>query len=170
MALSSKISSISIRKAGGGDWSYDITTSNFTSDIGQVNFGSAYDESLDASLRQNLRRFRFTLDLNWAKLLSSTFDGDATYSTSDTASGFLQDLVSAFTGGDSYVEVSFDGTFDVLFDDTNGGSADHFKFILDSSSITTAYTNQIGRGSANIKLIAQELATTIPAALQAPSV
>jgi hypothetical protein len=87
-----------------------------------------------------------------------------------TASAFLQDLVSAFTGGDSYVEVSFDGTFDVLFDDTNGVSADHFKFIVDSSTITTAYTNQIGRGSANIKLIAQELATTIPAALQAPSV
>lgn len=169
MALSSKISSISIRKAGGGDWSYDITTSNFTSEIGQVNFGSAYDESLDASLRQNLRGFRFTLNLNWAKLLSSTFDGNVD-AEGDTASAFLQDLVSAFTGGDSYVEVSFDGTFDVLFDDTNGGSADHFKFILDSSTITTAYTNQIGRGSANIRLIGQELATTIPAALQAPSV
>jgi hypothetical protein len=168
MALSSKLSSISIRKAGGGDWSYDITTSNFTSEIGQVNYGSAYDEAIDASLRHNLRGFRFTLDLNWAKLLSSTFDGSG--GGGSTASAFLQDLVSAFTGGDSYVEVSFDGTFDVLFDDTNGVSADHFKFIVDSSTITTAYTNQIGRGSANIKLIAQELATTIPAALQAPSV
>ena len=88
----------------------------------------------------------------------------------NTASAFLQDLVSAFTGGDSYVEVSFSGSFTTLFDDTNGATANAFKFILDSSSITTAYTNQIGRGSANIKLIAQELATTIPAALQAPSV
>jgi hypothetical protein len=168
MALSSKISSIYIRKAGGSSWSYTITTNNFTSDIGQVNFGSAYDEALDASLRQNLRGFRFTLELNWAKLLSSTFAGSG--GGGNTASAFLQDLVSAFTGGDSYVEVSFSGSFTTLFDDTNGATANAFKFILDSSTITTAYTNQIGRGSANIRLIGQELATTIPAALQAPSV
>ena len=165
MALSSKISTIYIRKAGGAGWSYTITTNNFTSEIGQVNYGSAYDEAIDASLRHNLRGFRFTLDLNWVKLLSSTFTGSGS-----SASAFLQDLVSAFTGGDSYVEVSFSGSFTTLFDDTNGATANAFKFILDSSSITTAYTNQIGRGSANIRLIGQELATTIPAALQAPSV
>jgi hypothetical protein len=157
MALSSKISTIYIRKAGGSDWSYTITTNNFTSEIGQVNYGSAYDEAIDASLRHNLRGFRLTVTLNWAKLLSSTFDGNVS-ADGDTASSFLNDLVSALvTDGDSYVQVSFD-------------NSNWINVVPDGATVTTAYTNQIGRGSSNITLIGQQILTSIPAYLEAPSV
>ncbi len=157
MALSSKISTIYIRKAGGAGWSYTITTNNFTSEIGQVNYGSAYDEAIDASLRHNLRGFRLTVTLNWAKLLSSTFDGNVS-ADGDTASSFLNDLVSALvTDGDSYIQVSFD-------------NSNWINVVPDGATVTTAYTNQIGRGSSNITLIGQQIITSIPAYLEAPSV
>jgi len=148
------------------------------SDIGQVNYGSSFDEAVDGTLRHNFRGFRLNLELNWEKLLSSTAQ-KRTYTSSwgsfssSTVSAFLTDLVSALvTNGDGHVEVSFDGTFDTIYNVStpNLSSADHFRFVLDSSTFRTVYTNQIGRSSANLKFVGKQILTGIPAALEAPSV
>ena len=157
MALSSKISTIYIREAGGSGWVYTITTNNFTNELGQVNYGSAFDEAIDASLRHNLRGFRLRVTLNWGKLLSSTFDGNGS-ADGNTASSFVNDLITALvTNGDAYVQVSFD-------------NSNWENVIPDGATIKTVYTNQIGRGSADITLIGQEIVTSIPAYLEAPIV
>lgn len=183
MALSSKLSTINIRVDVGdgfvsGDWEYRFTINNMVSDLGQVNYGSSFDEAIDGTLRHNFRGFRVSLDLNWEKLLSSTAE-KRTYTSSwgsfssSTVSAFLTDLVDALvTDGDGHVEVSFDGTFDAIYNIStpNLSSADHFRFVLDSSTFRTVYTNQIGRSSANLKFVGKQILTGIPAALEAPSV
>ena len=182
MALSSKLETINIRvdhaTPASGDWEYKFTINSMVSDIGQVNFNSPFDEAIDGSLRHNFRGFRLNLELNWEKLLSSTAQ-KRTYTSSwgsfssSTVSAFLNDLVDAFvTDGDSHVEVSFDGTFDAIYNIStpNLSSADHFRFVLDSSTFRTVYTNQIGRSSANLKFVGKQILTGIPAALEAPSV
>lgn len=183
MALSSKLETINIRvdhaTPASGDWEYKFTINNMVSDIGQVNFNSPFDEAIDGSLRHNFRGFRLNLELNWEKLLSSTAE-KRTYTSSwpasfssSTVSAFLTDLVDALvTNGDGHVEVSFDGTFDTIYNIStpNLSSADHFRFVLDSSTFRTVYTNQIGRSSANLKFVGKQILTGIPAALEAPSV
>jgi len=183
MALSSKLSTINIRVDVGdgfvsGDWEYRFTINNMVSDLGQVNYGSSFDEAIDGTLRHNFRGFRVSLDLNWEKLLSSTAE-KRTYTSSwgsfssSTVSAFLTDLIDALvTNGDGHVEVSFDGTFDEIYNIStpNLSSADHFRFVLDSSTFRTVYTNQIGRSSANLKFVGKQILTGIPAALEAPSV
>src|SRR5210317_2187056 len=120
MALSSKLETINIRvdhaNPASGDWEYKFTINNMVSDIGQVNYGSSFDEAVDGTLRHNFRGFRLNLELNWEKLLSSTAE-KRTYTSSwpadfssSTVSAFLTDLVDALvTDGDGHVEVSFDG-------------------------------------------------------------
>ena len=183
MALSSKLETINIRVDVGdgfvsGDWEYKFTINSMVSDIGQVNYGSAFDEAVDGTLRHNFRGFRLNLELNWEKLLSSTAQ-KRTYTSSwgsfssSTVSAFLTDLVDALvTDGDGHVEVSFDGTFDAIYNIStpNLSAADHFRFVLDSSTFRTVYTNQIGRSSANLKFVGKQILTGIPAALEAPSV
>lgn len=182
MALSSKLETINIRvdhaTPASGDWEYKFTINNMVSDIGQVNYGSAFDEAVDGTLRHNFRGFRLNLELNWEKLLSSTAQ-KRTYTSSwgsfssSTVSAFLNDLVDSFvTDGDGHVEVSFDGTFDAIYNISapNLSTADHFRFVLDSSTFRTVYTNQIGRSSANLKFVGKQILTGIPAALEAPSV
>lgn len=182
MALSSKLETINIRvdhaTPASGDWEYKFTINSMVSDIGQVNYGSAFDEAIDGSLRHNFRGFRLNLELNWEKLLSSTAQ-KRTYTSSwgsfssSTVSAFLTDLVDALvTDGDDHVEISFDGTFDAIYNIStpNLSSADHFRFVLDSSTFRTVYTNQIGRSSANLKFVGKQILTGIPAALEAPSV
>jgi len=182
MALSSKLETINIRvdhaTPASGDWEYKFTINSMVSDIGQVNFNSPFDEALDGSLRHNFRGFRLNLELNWEKLLSSTAQ-KRTYTSSwgsfssSTVSAFLTDLVSALvTNGDSHVEVSFDGTFNTIYNIStpNLSAADHFRFVLDSSTFKTVYTNQIGRSSANLKFVGKQILIGIPAALEAPNV
>lgn len=182
MALSSKLETINIRvdhaTPASGDWEYKFTINSMVSEIGQVNYGSAFDEAIDGSLRHNFRGFRLNLELNWEKLLSSTAQ-KRTYTSSwgdfssSTVSAFLTDLVDALvTDGDDHVEVSFDGTFNTIYNIStpNLSAADHFRFVLDSSTFRTVYTNQIGRSSANLKFIGKQILTGIPAALEAPSV
>lgn len=163
--LPSKLTEFRIRKQGiqVGEWLYIFTVNNLVSELGQVNYGSAYDEALDGSLRQNLRGFRLSVTLDFAKLLSSTVvkhpsGGSA---ASSTVRAFLNDLITSFTtDGDDHVEVSFLSTY---------GSEDWREMILDSSSLKTAYTNQIARESASIKLIGKGIITSIPEELQSPS-
>ncbi len=182
MALSSKLETINIRvdhaTPASGDWEYKFTINSMVSDIGQVNFNSPFDEALDGSLRHNFRGFRLNLELNWEKLLSSTAQ-KRTYTSSwgsfssSTVSAFFTDLVSALvTNGDSHVEVSFDGTFNTIYNIStpNLSAADHFRFVLDSSTFKTVYTNQIGRSSANLKFVGKQILIGIPAALEAPNV
>ncbi len=182
MALSSKLETINIRvdhaTPASGDWEYKFTINSMVSDIGQVNFNSPFDEALDGSLRHNFRGFRLNLELNWEKLLSSTAQ-KRTYTSSwgsfssSTVSAFLTDLVSSLvTNGDSHVEVSFDGTFNTIYNIStpNLSAADHFRFVLDSSTFKTVYTNQIGRSSANLKFVGKQILIGIPAALEAPNV
>jgi len=161
MALSSKISSIIIRPISftSGDWSYTIVPSNFDVSIGQVNFTEAFDEALDGSLRSNIRGFRLAVTLDWQKLISSTFTGNAD-STQSTMGGFLTDVVSSLvTDGDSAIAISFDG------------GSNYHNVIPSDSSFRTVYTNQIGRGQGNLTLIGQALLTSpIPTSLSYPSV
>ena len=163
MALSSKITNIYIRQKDydtANDWKYEFIINNAVSELGQVNYGSAFDEAIDGSLRHNLRGFRITVNLDWAKLLDSTAKRTlfGSSQTSSTIGALLTDLVDALvTDGDSYIEVSFD--------DTNW-----VKVVPDAATYRTVYTNQIGRGSSSIKLIGQEIVTSIPAYLEAPSV
>ena len=182
MALSSRLQNIHIRvdhaTPASGDWEYKFTINSMVSDIGQVNYGSSFDEGLDGSLRHNLRGFRLNLELNWEKLLSST-DEKRTYTSSwgdfssSTVSAFLTDLVDAFvTDSDEHIEVSFDGTFNTIYNisSPNLSTADHFRFVLDNSTFKTVYNNQIGRGSSSLKFVGKQILTGIPAALEAPSV
>ena len=182
MALSKRLETINIRvdhsTSASGDWEYKFTINSMVSNIGQVNYGSSFDEALDGTLRQNFRGFRLGLDLNWEKLLSSTAE-KRTYTSSwgsfssSTVSAFLTDLVDALvTNGDGHVEVSFDGTFDTIYNIStpNLSAADHFRFVLDSSTFKTVYTNQIGRSSANLRFVGKQILAGIPAALEAPSV
>lgn len=163
--LPSKLTEFRIRKQGiqAGEWLYIFTINNLVSELGQVNYGSAYDEAIDGSLRHNFRGFRLSITLDFGKLLSSTVvkhpsGGSA---TSSTVREFLNDLITSFTtDGDDHVDVSFSSTY---------GSEDWREMILDSSSLSTVYTNQIARESASIKLIGKGIITTIPEELQSPS-
>lgn len=163
MALSSKITNIYIRQKDydtANDWKYEFIINSAVSELGQVNYGSAFDEAIDGSLRHNLRGFRATVNLDWSKLLDSTAKRTlfGASQTSSTIGALLTDLVDALvTDGDSYVEVSFD--------DSNW-----IKVVPDAATYRTVYTNQIGRGSSSITLIGQEILTSIPAYLEAPSV
>lgn len=163
--LPNKLTEFRIRKQDiqAGEWLYIFKVNNLVSELGQVNYGSAYDEALDGSLRQNLRGFRLSVSLDFAKLLSSTVvkHPSGGSEASSTVRDFLNDVITSFTtDGDDHVEVSFLSTY---------GSEEWREMILDSSSLRTAYTNQIARESASIKLIGKGIITSIPEELQSPS-
>ena len=168
--LPNPLTSFRIRKQNfgtSGDWLYIFTVSNLVSELGQVNFSSAFDEAIDGSLRQNFRGFRLNVTLDFEKLLSSTVDRHPSggSQTDSTVSAFLNDLVTSFTtDGDDHVEVSFDNSYL-----SAAADEDWREMILDSSSLRTVYTNQIARESASIKLIGKGIITTIPEELQSPS-
>lgn len=165
MPLSSKLTSIKIRANQDNsnvlDWVYTLTISSMQSDIGQVNFTSAFDEALDGTLRSNFRGFRVTISLDWAKLYDSLITSTGTDVTGggDSVADLMNDIRASMIGNeDDYLEMSVDG------------GSDYFDVIPESMSLTTAYKNQIGRGSASLKFIGRELRTTIPSYLEAPSV
>lgn len=167
MALSSKLTSIGIRQKdfnAANDWQFKFTINNMISEIGQVNYGSAFDEAVDGSLRHNIRGYRTRISLSFEKLLSSTAQrklyGGA-YSNS-TVSTFLTDVIDALiTDQDNYIEISLN---------INESSPSWFSVVPENMSLVTAYTNQIGRGSANLNFVGRSIITSIPAELQAPSV
>ena len=164
--LPNKLTEFRIRKQGiqAGEWLYIFTVNNLVSELGQVNFNSSFDEAIDGSLRTNFRGYRLNITLEFAKLLSSTVvkhpsGGSA---ASSTVREFLNDLITSFTvDGDDHVDVSFNSTY---------SGDDWREMILDSSSLRTAYTNQIARESASINLIGKGIITSIPEELQSPSV
>lgn len=174
MALSSKIAQVYIRdlnfSSGDATEKYRFTTNNFVSELGQVNFSGAFDEAIDASLRSNFRGFRLNVSLNWQKLHDSTVEStqnDSTYSAAKVGD-FLEWLRTMLvTDGDSYVEISFN---DGAGDSDTTPTPNWFKVIPDSLNYKTTYTNQIGRGSASLDFIGQEIITTVPSTLEAPSV
>ena len=49
-------------------------------------------------------------------------------------------------------------------------SPNFFAVIPENLNLVTAYTNQIGRGSANLDFIGRSILPSIPTYLQAPSV
>lgn len=160
MALSRKLSTIYIRKKDGGtNWQYTITTNNLVSEIGQVNYGSAFDEAVDGALRHNFRGYRVTVTLDWAKLSNSTFTGN-TYANASTPAGLLNDIRSSLTAStpDEYIEISFTGT------------GDWIPVVPSSITYSTTYTNQIGRGAASFTLVGRNLLTSIDSYLEAPEV
>jgi hypothetical protein len=165
MPLSNKLTSIKIRANQDNDlvldWVYTVTISSMQSDIGQVNFTSAFDEALNGTLRSNFRGFRVTISLDWAKLYDSLVTSTGTDVTGggDSVADLMNDIRASMIGNeDDYLEMS-----------VNGGS-NYFDVIPESMSLTTAYKNQIGRGSASLKFIGRELQTIIPSYLEAPSV
>lgn len=162
--LPSKLQSFKIRKQGiqVGEWLYTFKVNNLVSELGQVNYGSAYDEAVDGTLRHNFRGFRLTITLDFAKLNNATVDKtiSGTGTSDSTFQEFLNDVTAALTGGDQYVDFAFD-TFDT---DT------WRRMVIDAASLRTVYTNQIGRASASITLVGQQILTTIPDELIPPSV
>lgn len=159
MALSSKIQNIYIRNSS-GSWIYKIKASDFTSDIGQVNFTEAFDEAIDGSLRSNLRGYRVKLSLNWAKLHKSTVvDFTTSPNTEEDIRDVLNDIrTSIVTDGDDYVQVSLDGR------------SSYINVIPENLTYRSSYTNQIGRASATLDFIGQQILETIPETLEAPSI
>ena len=168
--LENPLTSFRIRKQNfgtAGDCLYIFTINNLVSELGQVNYGSAFDESIDGSLRHNFRGFRLSVTLDFEKLLSSTVDRHPSggSQTDSTVSAFLNDLVTSFvTDNDDHAEISFDSNYT-----SAAANEDWREVILDSASLKTAYTNQIARESASIKLIGKSIITTIPEELQSPS-
>ena len=181
MAIATTISQLFIKTKdynADADFCYLITPKNFNVSLATLNFGNDNDEAIDGSLRSNLRGFRMTLDIPHEKLLTSTFKkttkqttGDPfgsnptadfsllSFSNSDVTT-FFTDIITTFkTNSDDFVEVSFDGVFQQTPDDFR-------KIVIDSSSFTTVFTNQIGRDSSNIKFVGQKKLTAIPDELQ----
>ena len=181
MAIATTISQLFIKTKdydADADFCYLITPKNFNVSLATLNFGNDNDEAIDGSLRSNLRGFRMTLDIPHEKLLTSTFKkttkqttGDPfgsnltadfsllSFSNSDVTT-FFTDIITTFkTNSDDFVEVSFDGVFQQTPDDFR-------KIVIDSSSFTTVFTNQIGRDSSKIKFVGQKKLTAIPDELQ----
>jgi len=141
-------------------WYYTFKVKDTLLDVGQVNYGSPYDEAIDGSLRTNLRGFRISVDLPLSKLYDALVDKHVSgEQPADSAlTTFLDDMIASLvTDGDEHLVVSFNGY-------------EWHKVIPDSSSYRVAYTNQIARSSGSIKLIGQEIITSIPSSLEAPSV
>lgn len=157
MPLSAKLKEIRIRDIDVA-WRYRFKVKDLSMDIGQVNYGAAYDEAVDGSLRTNIRGFRMTVNLPLNKLYDSLVYEEVGTSAAQLTD-FLDDMIGALvTDGEEYIEVSLDNT-------------NWHKVIPDSSSYRVAYTNQIARASGAINLIGQEiLPANIPSSLEAPSV
>ena len=183
MAIATTISQLFIKTKdynADADFCYLITPTNFNVSLGVLNFGSDNDEAIDGSLRSNLRGFRMNLEIPHEKLLTSTFKKTTFATTGVPFSGlnltadfsalsfsesdvitFFTDMITTFkTNNDPFVEVSFDGIFQVTPDDFR-------KVVIDSSSFSTIFTNQIGRDSSSIKFVGQKKLTSIPTELQA---
>ena len=157
MALSNKLTEIRIRDID-VTWRYRFKVKDLSMDIGQVNYGAAYDEAIDGSLRTNIRGFRMTVNLPLNKLYDSLVYEEVGTSTAQLTD-FLDDMIDALvTDGEEYIEVSLDNT-------------NWHKVIPDATSYGVSYTNQIARGQGSVTLIGQEiLPVNIPSSLQAPSV
>ena len=181
MAIATTISQLFIKTKdydADADFCYLITPTNFNVSLAMLNFGSDNDEAIDGSLRSNLRGFRMSLEIPHEKLLTSTFKkttkqttGDPfgsnptadfsllSFSNSDVTT-FFTDIITTFkTNGDDFVEVSFDGVYE-------SSTQDFRKIVVDSSSFSTVFTNQIGRDSSSIKFVGQKKLTSIPTELQ----
>ena len=184
MAIATTISQLFIKTKdydADADFCYLITPKNFNVSLATLNFGNDNDEAIDGSLRSNLRGFRMTLDIPHEKLLTSTFKKTtkatthpsssisdpfdfttvlSDFSNSDVTT-FFTDIITTFkTNSDDFVEVSFDGVYE-------GTTKDFRKIVIDSSSFSTIFTNQIGRDSSNIKFVGQKKLIAIPTELQA---
>ena len=156
MALSAKLTKIYIRQKS-NSWKYSFKVKDTLLDIGQVNYGSPYDEAIDGSFRSNMRGFRMIVDLPLNKLYSSLVE-QLVGGNTDTFESFLGDLTASMvTNSDGHIQVSFDNT-------------NWHNVIPESSSYKVTYTNQIARASGSMKLIGLNIITSVPASLQAPSV
>ena len=158
MALSNKLTEIRIRDID-VTWRYRFKVKDLSMDIGQVNYGAAYDEAIDGSLRTNIRGFRMTVNLPLNKLYDSLVYQEVGTAGNSSLTNFLDDMIDALVAdGEEYIEVSFDNT-------------NWHKVIPDATSYGVSYTNQIARGQGSVTLIGQEiLPVNIPSSLQAPSV
>ena len=185
MAIATTISKLFIKTKdydADADFCYLITPTNFDVSLAILNFGSDNDEAIDGSLRSNLRGFRMSLEIPHEKLLTSTFKKTTSLLTgvesgfptpfdfnsvsasnfsNSNVTTFFTDIITTFkTNGDEFVEVSFDGVYE-------SSTQDFRKIVIDSSSFSTVFTNQIGRDSSNIKFMGQKKLTSIPTELQA---
>ena len=184
MAIATTISQLFIKTKdydADADFCYLITPTNFNVSLAMLNFGSDNDEAIDGSLRSNLRGFRMSLEIPHEKLLTSTFKKTTKATTHPSSSisdpfdfttvlndfsnsdvtTFFTDIITTFkTNSDDFVEVSFDGVYE-------GTTKDFRKIVIDSSSFSTVFTNQIGRDSSSIKFVGQKKLTAIPTELQA---
>lgn len=163
MALSKTITEVHIRNKGfsssSGDWIYTFKTQDLSSGIGQVNYGSSFDEAVNATLRSNIRGFRVSISLSFNKIhnasVSRTFYGTG---NAETFGGFFTSVIDSMVeDGDEYIEMSLNGT-------------DYMNVIPSDLSQIVQYTRTIGRASAEIKFSERTMRTSIPSFLEAPSI
>lgn len=163
MALQRRIQEIHIKNQDGGGsnllvWRYRLTPNNFDNNLGMVNWGSAFDEALDGSLRQNFRGFRSTINIDWEKLTDATIYETEDAANSDLESLFNDMITSLATNKDDGVDISLDGV--------NGN---YDTYVPESLSRLASYTNQIGRTSGDLSFKGQQLKTSIPSYLKGPT-
>lgn len=153
MALSSKLPRIYFRF---GTLTYSFKVKDASLDIGQVNYGSPYDEAVDGFLRSNIRGFRMRIDLPINKLYSSQIKKSLVFNSS--MDEFLNDMIiHLIDNQNEFLEISFDAT-------------NYYSFIPDTTSYGVSYTNQIARGNGSLKFIGLNIIKTIPPELTAPAV
>lgn len=155
-----KTSALYALDASASVWYYTFKVKDVNLDVGQVNFGAAYDEAVDGSFRSNIRGFRMSVDLPLNKLYGSLANKHVSgeQPANSALTSFLNDIITSLvTDKDEYIVVSFNGY-------------DWHKVVPDATSYSVAYTNQIARAKGSIKLMGQEIITSVPASLQAPSV
>jgi len=158
MALSSKLTQVYIRDKATPSplWTYSFRVKDVSLNIGQVNYGSPYDEAIDGSLRTNIRGYRMSVNLPLNKLYDSLIKRNVIFDA--TLDQFLNQLYTHLvTNNGEFVQISFDAT-------------NYYDFIPESVSYSVAYTNQIARASGSLKFIGQGIITNITTDLEAPSV
>jgi len=148
MALAKQISQIEIEGVT-TSWLYGFTTQNLEVELTQVNYGSAFDEAVDGSLRNNFRGWRASIEVSYDAFIKGTVTGSG-----NTFEEFMDDIYTSFvTDGDDYIKVSLDGLNDI-------------QMVLEDMSVLTRYRNQIGVASGSMRFIGRSIITSIPFHLQ----
>jgi len=150
MALSKQIDSVLLRGVT-TTWNYVVTTQNMTVELNQVNYGSAFDEAVDGSLRSNFRGWRVSLELDYDAFVSGTLSGTGT-----KFEDLMDSLYTSFvTDGDSYINMRVD---DLQVVDIN--------VVPEDISVLTTYRNQISIPSASLRFVGKDILTSIPSNLE----
>jgi len=130
--------------ASNSAWTYNLKTQNVDVEFEQVNYGSAFDEAVDGSLRSNLRGYRPRITVNYDAFIDGTVSSGGT-----TFEDFFEDI---------YEEFVDEGVDHVLV--RLSGQSNSRKYVPSDFSRLTRYRNQIAVYSASLEFVGQELITS----------